>query len=247
MFENYTAQQQQDRLVSFTPQKKSAVKGDQWCHDADEMLGQLKRTPKQNWTGSISSMMILLRQAQNIITKFEQHIKTQDQHIADLQRLSTTDTLTGISNRRGFLQIFNRELDRVDRDKSQGGLLIMIDLDNFKTINDKYGHAAGDTALKVVSSTLANDIRTMDSVGRMGGDEFVILFVNTNRIDALERAQFLIKTLNNLSFIWQGEEVPIRASLGLKQYGKGSKAKHIFRTADARMYENKQENKRRDH
>jgi len=81
----------------------------------------------------------------------------------------------------------------------------------------------------------------MDVVGRLGGDEFTIIFVNTTRKDALERAQFLIKKLNNISFIWQGTEIDVRASLGLKQYGKGSKAENIFSAADASMYENKQQ------
>jgi diguanylate cyclase (GGDEF)-like protein len=136
---------------------------------------------------------------------------------------------------------FERELDRVNRDKSQGGLLIMIDLDNFKSINDTYGHDAGDAALKLVANALSTDIRRMDVAGRMGGDEFVILFVNTDRKQALERAQFLIKKLNNLSFVWHGEEIPVRASIGLENYNKGDKSENIFRAADQSMYGNKKQ------
>lgn len=214
-----------------------------WLNEADEVFSYLegKDVKKDNWGKSMSATLNLLKQAQNLITQSEARIQEQAKRIAALEKISSTDELTGIANRRGFMMEFNRELDRVNRDKSQGGLLIMIDLDNFKSINDTYGHAAGDNALKVVASTLANDIRTMDVAGRLGGDEFTILFVNTTRVDALERAQFLIKKLNNLSFVWQGHEIPVRASLGLKEYKKGSTAKNIFTAADASMYENKKQ------
>ena len=95
--------------------------------------------------------------------------------------------------------------------------------------------------LSNVKVALSTDIRRMDVAGRLGGDEFVILFVNTDRKQALERAQFLIKRLNNLSFVWQGEEIPVRASIGLEDYTKGSKAEKIFRAADQSMYDNKKQ------
>ncbi len=240
MFDNFTGQ------AAINTNKNVAMRG-KWLNEADEVFSYLERHEKKgslqkdSWWQSMSTTLSLLKQAQKIISQSESRISEQTKRIEELQRLSSTDELTGIMNRRGFMQSFARELDRVNRDKSQGGLLIMIDLDNFKSINDTYGHDAGDAALKVVASTLANDIRTMDVAGRLGGDEFTILFVNTTRKDALERAQFLIKKLNNLSFIWQGTEIDVRASLGLKEYGKGSTAKTIFSAADASMYENKRQ------
>lgn len=211
-----------------------------WLREADKVLASIQDEEMgKNWAQSFSSTTALLRQAHDIIAQSEKRI-------AELERISSTDELTGITNRRGFLHEFDRELDRVNRDKSQGGLLIMIDLDNFKTINDNYGHAVGDIALKVVASALANDIRTMDLVARLGGDEFVILFANTTRKDALERAQFIIKKLNSLSFVHQGEEIEIRASLGLREYKKGCKARKIFDDADADMYQNKKQIKEFD-
>ncbi len=216
-----------------------------WLDHADEVFLYLERDniQKENWSQSMNTTINLLRQAHNIIEKAEATIKDQEKRISELQRQSTTDELTRITNRRGILQAFERELDRVNRDVSQGGLFIMIDLDNFKVINDVHGHEAGDAALKLIAKTLKADSRKMDVVGRMGGDEFVMLFVNTTRKSALERAQFLIKKLNNLSFIWQGMEIPLRASLGLKEYGKGSSIRQIFAAADADMYDSKKETK----
>ena len=223
-------------MLDHTPlSTKTAPKRGKWLNDADEVLSYLERHDGEDTDAQAAAT--LLREAHDIITQ-------SAERIAKLERLNSTDELTGITNRRGFLRAFDRELDRVNRDLSQGGLLVMIDLDNFKAINDTYGHEAGDAALKVVASTLASDIRTMDIAARLGGDEFVILFANTNRQNALERAQFLIKTLNNLSFIWNGAEIAVRASLGLKEYKKGSKATHIFNAADASMYENKKQIKK---
>ena len=184
------------------------------------------------------SMHMTLKDAQQIIA--EQKIR-----INELSKLATTDELTGILNRRGFMQIFERELDRVNREKKsglnrlKGGLLIMIDLDNFKAINDTYGHNAGDAALKLVAKTLQRDIRKMDIVGRLGGDEFVMLFTGTTKDKALPRIQHLIKTLNNMSFIWEGAEIPVRASLGIKEYKPGDKIGRIFSAADTALYSNK--------
>lgn len=216
-----------------------------WLDDADEVFTYLERhnVEKDSWWQSMNVTLNLLKKAHRLIMQSEMRIKEQEERIQTLEKLSNTDELTGILNRRGFMHEFARELDRVNRDKSQGGLLIMIDLDNFKAINDTHGHDAGDAALRLVGTTLNTDIRTMDVAGRLGGDEFVILFVNTDRKQALERAQFLIKKMNNLSFIWAGHEIPVRASLGLKEYKKGSKAEHIFSAADESMYESKRQNK----
>lgn len=243
MLDHFTGQTTNDKGAH-----KPVMQG-KWLNDADEVFSYLERHQKQgnvaaekdSWWQSMAKTLTLLKNAHHIIKQSETRIAEQTKRIEELQRLSSTDELTGIMNRRGFMQAFARELDRVNRDKSQGGLLIMIDLDNFKSINDTYGHEAGDCALKVMASTLATDIRTMDVAGRLGGDEFTILFVNATRREALERAQFLIKKLNNLSFIWNGREIDVNASLGLKEYGKGSKAAHIFSAADASMFGNKKQ------
>lgn len=243
-------------LDNFTPERPStksiktpAVQG-KWLNDAGEVFSYLERhdVEKDSWWRSMGTTLTLLKQAHNIIEQSARQISEQTRRICELEALSNTDHLTGLLNRRGFIDAFRRELDRLNRDTSQdrilGGLLIMIDLDNFKSINDTRGHAAGDAALKVVAKTLSSDIRTMDIAGRMGGDEFVLLFANTTRKDSLERAQFLIKKLNNLSFVWNGEEIPVRASLGLKEYKKGSKTENILGDADASLYANKKQLKR---
>lgn len=149
-------------------------------------------------------------------------------------------------NRRGFFQAFERELDRTTRKKSRGGLVIMIDLDNFKTINDTYGHPAGDAALQLIGKTLSEDIRNMDVAARLGGDEFALLFADARREDTLERAQKLIWKLNHLSLPWYGTDIPVRASLGIKEYTGADTVQAVFDAVDIEMYASKRSNKEKE-
>lgn len=192
-------------------------------------------------TGSSSS--VIIRWLLSLLDDASTNLARAESRIAELERQSTHDEMTGILNRRGFFENFAKEIDRTDRGYSQGGLLIMVDLDNFKAINDTYGHQAGDAALKLVAKTLVSSSRTMDSCARLGGDEFVLLMTDTARDKALARAQNLIKTLNSLSFVWYSAEIPVRASLGLKDYIKGDTIDDIFGAADENMYDNKRANK----
>lgn len=97
------------------------------------------------------------------------------QHLIDgLCELSLKDPLTGLANRRQLLSAIDRELDRVAR-SGESALLLMLDIDNFKRINDLHGHSAGDQVLQAVSSVLAECVRPMDSLVRFGGEEFAII------------------------------------------------------------------------
>ena len=147
--------------------------------------------------------------------------------------------MTALHNRRGFFQAFAQELDRCRRGLSSGGLLVLIDLDNFKAVNDTYGHAAGDACLKLVGETLCNEMRPMDTAARLGGDEFVLLFCGADKERSAARVQSLTWDLNRLSILWEGKEIAINASVGLKSYAAGDTANAIFQQADFDMYNSK--------
>lgn len=198
---------------------------------------------RDGWWRAMSASIAMIKWANTRIEKAERTIDDLQDRITRLEEQVTRDELTGIMNRRGFTEAFNKEMDRTQRGFSTGGLLILIDLDNFKVINDTYGHAAGDAALRLVGRTLINSSRTMDACGRLGGDEFVLLLVNADRDKVLVRAQNLIKQLNSLSLIWYGAEIPIRASLGLKDYGPGDTAEDVMSEADGKLYVDKRTNK----
>lgn len=184
-----------------------------------------------------------VRNLQGDLNEAKAELIRRQNRIHSLERIATTDELTNLTNRRGFLDAFDKEMDRTNRGQVHGGLLIMIDLDNFKTINDTFGHAAGDEALRLVAQTLQAHIRRMDVAARMGGDEFILLFSNADRIGAVDRAQKLARKLNSLTLKWDGERIPVRASLGIQSYQKGDSIEKIFSEADARMYQAKEERK----
>ncbi|MBN8520918.1 MAG: GGDEF domain-containing protein [Alphaproteobacteria bacterium] len=245
---NDTASVLASGLPGLTTQNARTAPGGKWLNAADEVFAyfQGQKEPQnfdQRNTLDHAAILELLKSASQIIRRSEETIARQESRITALENVATTDELTQIKNRRGFMEAFERELDRVNRGMSEGGLVILIDLDNFKPINDIYGHPAGDAALKLVASTLAADIRRMDVAGRLGGDEFVLLFANTTRAKVAARVQKLVWMLNNLSLIWYGTEIPVRASLGIKEFTKGDTADRIFSAADVSLYDNKRRRK----
>lgn len=185
-----------------------------------------------------------VRALQNDLGAAQVELMNHQRRIADLEAMVTTDELTKLANRRGFMDVFDREIDRTNRGQTVGGLVIMIDMDNFKVINDTYGHAAGDEALKLVGQTLSAHIRKMDVAARLGGDEFVLLFANAERVASVDRAQKLARKLNTLTLKYQGHRIPIRASLGIQSYAKGDRVETVMNRADEHMYNAKKESKR---
>lgn len=181
----------------------------------------------------------LLKSAYKMLEQAEHNLQERDQRINALENILTTDELTRLTNRRGFYASFKGELDRTNRANNQGGILIMIDLDHFKTINDTFGHLAGDEALKTVGAFLLSTIRDMDIAARIGGDEFILLFSNTSIAQAMKRIKTLGTELNNLSFEWEGKTIKLHASLGLKEYKQSDSIDGIIEDADKRMYQDK--------
>jgi diguanylate cyclase (GGDEF)-like protein len=190
-----------------------------------------------------ASLQDLLKSAYTMLEKAEKDIASKNERIKSLESLLTTDEMTGLCNRRGFYQHFLRELERTNRGENEGGLLIMIDLDHFKEINDTFGHLAGDMALELVGRFLADFIRSYDIAARLGGDEFMILMTNTSSDKAMERARLLEQELNSLSFNFEGSTIHVRGSTGLREYCYGDSVESIIGAADKHMYENKEARK----
>lgn len=194
----------------------------------------------QNLWNLAKNALIAVRKLQADLNKSHAQLQEKQARIDELQHLMTTDELTKINNRRGFFDVFERELDLTKRGISVGGIMIMIDLDNFKIINDTYGHQAGDKALQLVAHTLSVYIRKMDVAARLGGDEFIVLLSNTDKTSSLSRAQNLARKLNSLTLKYEGHRIPVRASLGIEPYSKHDSIEGIFTKADAKMYKEKE-------
>lgn len=156
------------------------------CHfDPAKNQGTLKSSDYQTLelaeiVDSFNVMTIRVRKALSELRQKIEEIETKNELLHQAQRrlewLANYDPLTGVLNRRTFME---RCLQLVRKAKVSGfwGVMLMVDVDNFKTINDCYGHAVGDTVLKKVAGTLMNCIRKDDLVGRYGGDEFILFFL----------------------------------------------------------------------
>lgn len=174
----------------------------------------------------------------NTAMRMERTIINQTLHIEEMAKVASTDPLTGAHNRRGFEHELNRALAAAKR-FHETGVLVYIDLDGFKPINDTYGHAAGDQVLIEVARTLQDHVRPQDQVARIGGDEFTVLLTRTSWEDGLKRAEYLKHLLNTLYVRWNGKNIAVRASLGFQRFGADADAASLLNKADSAMYEAK--------
>ncbi len=198
-----------------------------------------RATTKEGLWRLLSTTIAILNHTHSQLDSANKRINSLEERISRLEAMASSDIVSGLKNRRGFEDAFAQELDRTQRGLSQGGVMVLLDLDNFKNINDTYSHLAGDACLKLVGTTLNEHIRTMDTAARLGGDEFVLILTDTSKELVLERIQTMIWQLNNLSLLWDGVEIPIRASIGIKDYSKGDAALDIYKAVDQAMYNSK--------
>jgi diguanylate cyclase (GGDEF)-like protein len=159
-----------------------------------------------------------------------------------IQRQATTDGLTGLANHKTFYEMLERELWRARR---YGGRisLIMVDVDNLKTINDAYGHRAGDKVIREISKRIKECIRQIDTAARYGGDEFAVILLNTSLKDATIVAQRMVDAVAGSPVTWSKEEIPLSISVGLGQYDADSTPEDITSRSDQALYTAKQAGK----
>lgn len=159
--------------------------------------------------------------------------------------MAQTDFLTGLANRARFKDIFEREKSRAQRDKTPLSVLV-IDLDYFKEVNDRFGHEAGDAALVYVANLLSRRLRATDLACRLGGEEFGIILVDTSGQLAMEVAEDLRHTLEHSPFHNQGRYIELTMSVGVAEYGfDGVSLRSLLAAADTRLYRGKAEGRNR--
>jgi len=171
-------------------------------------------------------------------------ISAQMRLLDELKHCAKTDPLTGISNRRHLVEAVEAEMERSDRYDHPLSLL-MLDLDDFKSINDTYGHAVGDEVLKALSRVLQKRSRKLDVPARLGGEEFCLLITETTLEHAHELCIRLLEDIRNIhtSIPALGERV-VTASIGLAAHRRGeSDVDSFVQQADEAMYEAKHSGK----
>ncbi len=158
----------------------------------------------------------------------------------ELKELAATDSLTGLANRRAFLDRLQPEIARSRRSGSEFSI-VLLDLNKFKTVNDVYGHAAGDQVLMRVGETLSQIVRQSDMAARFGGDEFILLFPESNRAEAAE----VLDRLRSVSIFVPdraGSRARISFAWGLAAWPHdGEDIEQLLQVADRRLYVMKRE------
>jgi diguanylate cyclase (GGDEF)-like protein len=146
--------------------------------------------------------------------ELQQEVEERKRAQAALERLATTDTLTGLANRRYFIELAERvfyQAQRYNRPLS----VVMIDVDNFKHINDTFGHAAGDEVLRAVARRMQEVLRRSDILGRYGGDEFVMLLPETGQEGARRMTERLRAAVATMAGALPELDAPVSLSIGL--------------------------------
>jgi diguanylate cyclase (GGDEF)-like protein len=164
--------------------------------------------------------------------------------ITEEVKLSTTDHLTTIYNRRFINEFLKKEIERSRRlDKIFS--IVICDIDDFKRINDTYGHLSGDMVLKSFSQLIINDLRKLDVVGRYGGDEFMIILPETTSENAFKIVERLRIKLDNMEIpVMRDKKIKITASFGIATYPEdGMSIDYLMVTGDSRLYEAKNKGK----
>lgn len=170
-------------------------------------------------------------------------ITAQADRIARLERLALTDELTGLSNRRGIEQRLAERLAEARRHGEQG-VLVYLDLNGLKRINDVFGHAAGDEAIRLVAEGLRKCLRASDSVGRLGGDEFAIVLPRCPAGAGLSKAARMAQAIGRLALVVDGQRIPLSASVGMAAFTGAETAEALMAEADTAMYREKKVSKR---
>jgi len=194
--------------------------------------------------GLVSETQERLNEGRQRAAELEEQVRALESELRRLSDEVSTDVLTEVANRRGLMQAFEVETARLER---QGGELAigLLDIDNFKKLNDTLGHAVGDTALKSLAAHVQQQLRPVDVVARFGGEEFVVLLPGTAVEEAQQTLTRLQRTLSASLFMHDGREVFVTFSAGVTKWRAGEALETALERADEALYEAKRTGKNR--
>lgn len=166
--------------------------------------------------------------------------------LEQLKEMSMKDGLTGLYNHSPFIELFQKELDKNQR-VDQGVTFVMLDIDYFKTVNDTYGHQVGDTVLQELSGLLLESVREGDIVGRYGGEEFGIVFLNSQKEGVIRACHRLKNKVENFQFNSQMKKISLTISMGIchKESKERMSSHEMIQQADDALYRAKNKGRNR--
>ena len=211
--------------------------------ELENVLGEVMRETRTIQINALRSRDEL-RVTQQRVKESEDRIKTLEKELEATSNLVRYDQLTGALNRRGLEEMFSKEVARANRHETML-CASLLDIDNFKKLNDSLGHAAGDQALVHLATVCRESLRPQDIVARYGGEEFIVLLPETGLDDAVTAMQRLQRELTRRIFLHNNEKVLITFSAGVTQVRPEDTQATAFKRADEAMYQAKQTGKNR--
>jgi diguanylate cyclase (GGDEF)-like protein len=218
---------------------------------------RFRRLDKPSMGGALACGMLLTdrleREEQEVVDNFLSllaqvvgSLKAIDEFTGKLEYYATRDPLTGLYNQRVFWELLDYEVERAKRHGYRFALLV-VDVDNFKVINDTYGHEFGDRVLKEVARVLRDVLRREDIVARYGGDEFTVVLPYSSSEQAFQIAGRIVESLGSITLkSSDNKTVRITVSVGIAVFPDHAQdSKHLFLIADNMMYRAKEEGKNR--
>jgi diguanylate cyclase (GGDEF)-like protein len=217
--------------------KKKTRSGGRGATKRGRRLSAMRKIPNPRRTAMAAPQTLASgrEHARATIRQLRGELSRALKRIEELQASADTDFLLGIHNRRGFERELNRAVAYIRR-YGASGALIVLDVDRLKTINDTFGHAAGDEILKAIAAVLTREVRASDALGRLGGDEFALLLWNLTTTDARAKAVSLEKAVDQLTFTFDGRNVGTGASAGIAMLDANVGASRALEEADRAMY-----------
>lgn len=193
--------------------------------------------PPQEMTESVSlALSSLMEKIDDLQLAFDQ----SQAQLKELESLVDVDCVAPIPNRRAFMRRLQWVIAMHERYAHPSSILF-FDLNRFKQINDTYGHAAGDLAIRHVADLLSDMTRESDFLARIGGDEFAIILYYASHEDALKRGDHIAEQLRRSPFQFNGRPIQIETAVGIHMIRAGETADIALQHADASMYEHKRQ------
>jgi diguanylate cyclase (GGDEF)-like protein len=220
---------------TITPQEREAISNK---HVAINVQSRIDYTPVLQVAGG-AALLLLLAFMWN--RKLADYSRRLEQLNLELERLSVTDKLTGLYNRVRLDAVLNGEIDRAARSGQPFGI-ILLDIDHFKQVNDEHGHQVGDQVLQGVAGLLAGNTRKVDTVGRWGGEEFLIICPHVDMEGIAQLAEKLRQAIAGHNFPVVGQKT---ASFGVCTYWPDDHANSLVARADAALYAAKHKGRNR--
>ena len=174
------------------------------------------------------------------VAAMRRELDANKRELANLAKLADRDSLLPVQNRRAFVRELTRSMARVER-YGKPSSIVYIDVNDLKEINDNFGHVAGDEALKHVAQVLINNVREVDQIGRLGGDEFCVILDEADTKSAKEKADELAKAIIDSKFIFNKKMLTVQVAVGVYTFNGTEDVSQALAEADKDMYANKRQ------